>query len=259
MEEDILICQDSLESIFTAVYCAYEWKCIPEHTRIQIGEEEGLRLFARYRSVETDEVRSAKVIRTLRRKFGENFYYTICLALSGCDRDKADAVYHTIAIGLKLVRPETVMEQLAESCVHRVFAISRGAGREYDHLRGFLRFSELENGVLYARIQPKNQLLHFLAEHFSDRLPGDAFLIHDVGREIFAVHEPGRHWFMVQNHDWHMIEESAEEKCYQELFRWFCHKIAIKERENTKLQNQMLPLRFQEFMTEFSENGKGRC
>lgn len=259
MEENILICEDSLESIFTAVYCAYEWKYIPEHTRIQIGEEAELRLFAKYRSVDTDGARSAKVIRTLRRRFGEDFYYTICLALSGRDGDKADAVYHTIALGLKLARPENVMERLAEPCVHRVFAISRGAGREYDHLRGFLRFSELENGVLYAQIKPKNQLLHFLAEHFADRLPGEAFLIHDVGRGIFAVHEPGQPWFMAQNPEWHQIEESGEEKYYQELFRHFCHKIAIKERENRKLQNQMLPLRFQDFMTEFSKNGKGKC
>lgn len=258
MEENILICQDSLESIFTAVYCAYEWKCVPERTRIQIGDEENLRLFAGYRNVEADEVRSTKVIRTLRRRFGEDFYYTVCLALSGTDREKADAVYHTIAIGLGLTRPETVMEHLAEPCVHRVFVLSRGAGREYDHLRGFLRFSELENGVLYARIKSKNHLLHFLAEHFSDRLPSDAFLIHDVGRELFAVHEPGKPWFMVQNTGWRLIEESGEEKYYQELFRHFCHKIAIKERENRKLQNQMLPLRFQEFMTEFPQNGKDK-
>lgn len=259
MEEDILICQDSLESIFTAVYCAYEWKCVPEHTRIQIGEEENLRLFAQYRNVQADETRSTKVIRTLRRRFGEDFYYTVCLALSGNDGDKADAVYHTIAIGLELVRPETVMEHLAEPCVHRVFDLSRGAGREYDHLRGFLRFTELENGALYAQIKPKNHLLHFLAEHFADRFPADVFLIHDVGRGIFAVHEPGKHWFMVQNREWnHPIEESGEEKYYQELFRHFCHKIAIKERENRKLQNQMLPLRFQEFMTEFPQNGKDK-
>ena len=37
----------------------------------------------------------------------------------------------------------------------------------------------------------------------------------------------------------------------QELFRFFCRKIMIKERENRELQRQLLPYRFQEYMVEF--------
>lgn len=50
------------------------------------------------------------------------------------------------------------------------------------------------------------------------------------------------------------MEESADERRMQALFRHFCCQISIEERENPRLQRQMLPLRFREFMTEFNEN-----
>ncbi|MBO5283384.1 MAG: DUF4130 domain-containing protein, partial [Lachnospiraceae bacterium] len=40
---------------------------------------------------------------------------------------------------------------------------------------------------------------------------------------------------------------------YEELFRYFCHKIAIKERKNLALQNQMMPKRFQKYTIEFTK------
>lgn len=36
MEEHILICEDSLEAFFTAVYVAYEKRYRPEETEIQM-------------------------------------------------------------------------------------------------------------------------------------------------------------------------------------------------------------------------------
>ena len=50
------------------------------------------------------------------------------------------------------------------------------------------------------------------------------------------------------------LEFSEEERNIQELFRYFCRKIMIKERENEKLQRQNLPYRFQEYMIEFVKN-----
>lgn len=34
MEETILVCENSLEGILTAVYQAYAWKLIPAQTRV---------------------------------------------------------------------------------------------------------------------------------------------------------------------------------------------------------------------------------
>ena len=48
-----------------------------------------------------------------------------------------------------------------------------------------------------------------------------------------------------------VVQYSDKEQQYQELFSLFHKTIAIKERGNKRLQQQMLPLRFREYMTEF--------
>lgn len=257
MEENILICEDCMEGIFTAVYTAYEKHYLPEHTRIQTSEEENMRLFAVYETVKTNRMKSEKVIRTLKKRFGEEAFLYFCYVLSSEDERKATALYRTIAKGLRLSVPASVLERGAEEEVGIVHRLKENVWREIHHFYGFLRFRELENGVLFAEIRPKNNILEFLAAHFADRFPREHFLIHDTGRRWFAVHEAGKEWFLADGEHLQKEElaESREEKESQELFRHFCHNITIKERRNIGLQKSLLPLRFRPYMTEFQKSG----
>lgn len=253
MEENILICEDSLEGILTAVYTAYEKHCSPERTGIQVSEEGNLRLFAVYEYVETDTEKSGKVLRTLRRRFGGEGCGTICQALASVEEGKATAVYRTIVKGLCLPRPESVLLRYADPDVRTVQKLKCNVWNEMHHLFGFLRFRELQSGILFSEISPKNNITSYLAEHFSDRLPMEHFVICDCGRGLFAVHEAGKRWFLVQNADFDRsaVRESDDEVVCQELFRHFCHKISVEARENKTLQRGMMPLRFRPYMTEF--------
>lgn len=247
-------CEDSPEGIFTAIYSTYEDKCDRSDTRISLTDE--LFLFAEYIPVETDVEKALKVINTLRRRFGEGDYMSICMALSAEEPEKAQAVYRTIASGLsKNCRPGHLLDNLADDAVHTVFALARGANNEFMHLRGFTRFSEVENGVLYSQIRPKNNILTFLMPHFADRFPMENFMLYDSGRGLFGIHPAGKAWYLVRDFDMEVQEEnirfSDAEKFYSNLFRYFCNKIAIPERENIELQKNMLPLRFRKYMGEF--------
>lgn len=256
MEEKYLVCEDSLEGIFTGIYEAYVLKEDHGNIHIQIGEEGNIRLFASYIDVTADAGRAAKVARTINRVLGEEVYLTICMALSSKDSDKGEAVYKTIVHGLQMKNGRQVMDHLANNYIHKVFELSRGANNEAHHLQGFLRFQELENGILFSKIAPKNNIVTFLAPHFADRLPQLDFVIYDEKRGIFIVHPASKQWYIVTetdfNEEW-MLPYSAEEIGYQELFKHFCHKIAIDGRKNLKLQRNMLPLRFQEYMVEFGK------
>jgi len=252
-------CEDSLESIFTAIYNAYEEKRDHDDTIISLNQE--WLLFAQYVPVIPMEEKVLKVIRTLKRRFGEEDYMTICYALASPSEDKAQAVYGTVVEGLRgKYAKGHLFDNLVNDDIHKVFSLSRGAGNESHHLLGFVRFQELENGVLFSRIGPKNNVLTFMMPHFADRFSGENFMIYDEGRGIFGIHPAGKAWYLLQGAD--ILKEavdenpggwelSAKEKEYQELFCHFCHTIAIKERYNTKLQRNMVPLRFQEYMIEF--------
>lgn len=247
-------CEDSLEGVFTAIYNAYEEKRNHADTRISVQEE--YLLFAEYVTVVTDMEKAMKVINTLKRQFGEEDYWAICQALSSEDADKAQAVYQTIVWGLgSKAKRGHLLDNLANDYVHQTFSLARHANNELQHLRGFVRFQELQNGILYSKITPKNNMLPFLMPHFADRFPQENFLLHDGKRGLFGIHPAGEEWYVVRRDD---LEEtgifdqlSEEELEYQRLFRYFCRTIAIKERKNLDLQRNMLPLRFRGNMVEF--------
>lgn len=244
-------CEDSIEGIFTAIYLAYEEKRDHGDTCLSLDDEP--LLFAEDIQVAPDLEKTRKVMGTLNRRFGEDDYLSLCMALAAKDKDKAQAVYRTVADGLKRkVSRGHLFDNLADDHVNRAFALARNTVRELDHLRGFVRFRELENGVLYARIGPKNNILTFLMPHFADRLPMENFVIHDEGREMFGLHPAGRQWYLRCGEERLALPGLSEDELrYQELFRGFCRSITIGERRNEKLQKSMLPLRFREYMTEF--------
>lgn len=276
-----------MESIFTAVYRAYEDRRSREEVCLSLDDEP--LLFATEIRVEEDEKCCMSVIETLCRRFGEENYYDLCLTLASPDPEKAQAVYGTIASGLgRGCAKGHLFDPLADADVNRAFKLARSAGRENNHYQGFTRFEELDQGIMYACIRPKNNLLPFLMDHFADRFPEENFVVHDSGRHLLGVH-PAKSMGAYPNGsmgthsdggmrvhpaksmgvypaesmgaDWLVLGEDApvtqklkyssgEEK-YRMLFKEFCQSITIRERENPGLQKQMLPLRFREYMTEF--------
>ncbi len=247
-------CEDTLEGIFTAIYNIYRDKRNLPDTRVCIEEE--YLLFAEYVVVETDVESAAKVMRTLRDQFGERNFYDICLALASYDSEKAQAVYKTIAYGLK-AKPvkDHLFDHLSDDNVLKAFKLSNTVSREIHHLYGFTRFRELENGILFADISPKNHVLVWLMEHFSDRLPSENFAIFDEGRKLYGIHLSKGQWFLASGEELteglQDVPVSDAEEHYAELFRHFCKRIAINDRKNLDLQRNMLPLYFREYMTEF--------
>ncbi len=256
-------CEDSLEGIFTAIYLAYEEKRDHKDTRISLNDEP--MLFAEDIQVTPDWEKTRKVMNTLNRRFGESDYLNLCRALAAEDEDKAQAVYRTVVDGLeKKVKEGHLFDNLADDNVNRALALSINTRREIHHLRGFVRFQELENGMLYSKIGPKNNILTFLMPHFSDRLPIENFVLYDERRNLFGIHPAGKQWILFCGEEGTgrgdssgaekrlgEIGLSEKELQYQALFRSFCRAITIEGRRNAELQRNMLPLRFREYMFEF--------
>ncbi|MCM1136024.1 MAG: TIGR03915 family putative DNA repair protein [Clostridium sp.] len=254
MEEDYLICEDSLEGVFTGIYNAYLKRKPHGQIHLCFGEDENYRLFAVYEPCPPDDNRAAKVARTILGEFGQEAYMAICRALASEAGDKGEAVYKTVVTGLSMRNKKQVMGNLKNPYVHRVFELARFTANEAHYHVEFLRFRELENGILYAPIGPKNNLITFIVPHFADRLPLENFVIHDKTRDIFALHPAGKDWYLVHGDERLQQEKlsfSEGEKKYRELFAHFFHTIPIEERKSCGLQRNMLPLRYRDYMTEF--------
>ena len=254
MNSIVFNCEDSLEGVFTAIYTSYELKCDHSTTCIRTYAEDNIELFSEYINVNADNEKSLKVARTVNNTFGRQCYIMICQCLASFSSDKANSVYHMIVKGLSSRNKSNLINDLSDEYINRVFVMARESNNEILHLRGFLRFEELSNGVLFSKIGPKNNILTFLAPHFADRLPNENFVIYDEIRQIFVIHPAFKSWIVVTGDyltDNELIK-SADEEVYSSLFRKFCNSVAIKERRNIRLQTQMLPLRFQKYMMEFN-------
>lgn len=257
--ELVLVCEDSAEGILSAIYEVYHRRLNVWHTFIETNGAD-YRLFAEYESIETNADKVKAVLRTLRKEFREEDVLWLDYALAAEDADRGQAIYRTVAQGRYRYHSGQrcgLFDDLKNPYVHKTFSMARRTLNELHHLKGFLRFEEMENGILYADMGPKNNVIALLSRHFADRFPMENFVIHDKPRDLFSVHPAGKDWYLLKGA---MLEgmpeqwvQSEREQDYQELFRHFCHKIAIKERKNEKLQTGMLPLRFREYMTEFGK------
>ncbi len=262
MEEKYLVCEDSLEGIFTGIYDAYALREGHEHVHIQVGEEENLRLFATYVHIFQDPVKTEKVADTLKVRLGEHVYHSLCRAAASCYPDKGEAVYKTVVDALTAGSGSRVMENLRNPYVARCFELARFTANEAHYEIEFLRFQELANtkiardGVLFARIGPKNNVIPFIMPHFADRLSIENFMVYDENRRLFGVHPAREEWYLVTAGDAFVLKDPAyseKEESYQELFRAFHRTIGIRSRENRKLQRQMCAYRYQDYMVEFQQ------
>ncbi|WP_238726560.1 TIGR03915 family putative DNA repair protein [Diplocloster modestus] len=256
MEKVIFVCEDSLDGIFTGIYDAWDSRYGHENVKLIIESEETMELFARYVEVVADGEKAEKVARTLKRRLGDEVFEMICQAAASCASEKADALYRVVVKGLSMSNGKKVMDALADPNVCRVFELSRQAGYEAHHLTGFIRFQELKGGILFSRIRPKNNALTLIGPHFADRLPQENWVIYDDGRELFLMHQAGGYWGLMQgqalNEQW-LADISEEEDQFRQLWRLFTKSISVQARENRLLQRQNLPLRFRNYMPEFTQ------
>ncbi|MDR0221837.1 MAG: DNA metabolism protein, partial [Lachnospiraceae bacterium] len=100
-----LVCEDSLEGIFTAIHAAFATKRPPEEIHLQLGEEGNYQFFAEYVTIAPDPEKSAQTARAAEKRFGAEAYLMLCHALATEDKGKAEAVYRTIIRGLALPKP----------------------------------------------------------------------------------------------------------------------------------------------------------
>jgi len=251
----ILQCEDSLEGIFSGVYEGWAGRYGHENIELCLEKETNLELFVRYIEVPTDEVRAEKVVRTIRRLMGWEVYEAIGRAALSYEPVRGTAIYRLIVKALSMERPGNVLEVLTDWGVMEVTRLARTVWNEAHHLMGFVRFEELENGVLLSKICPKNHVLPAIAPHFTDRLPMENWVIYDERRGLFAVHSKGKDWFLLSGEKLNeeiLTRLSPEETDLQMLWKGFCDSITIQNRKNEELQRQLLPKRFRPYMTEFN-------
>ena len=235
----------TLEGLFTAVFMTYSRKEVP----YIIAEEANLQVMFGQQvfHVKTDEALAKRVENGINKKMGSNAYINIWTAFLSCDIDKATKIYKYICVGMKIGR--SVYTHLSHEDVMAVDKMCLYIGNESHLLKGFVRFSKMENGVYYAKITPNNSVLPVIMPHFSDRYSDQPFIIHDAVHKLAGVYDL-REWYLVETDEINLPENAEDEADWKGLWRSFYNSIAIPERMNKKLRMGLMPKRYWQNMVE---------
>ena len=248
----VFVCGEEPDEIWCAIYDAWMSRLGHQNVRIE-PDGENRELFSEYRDVVVNREKTELVVGRIRSRLSEAIYEQVYKAALSQDRFRADKIYRFLIYAF--AAGASVADMLQIPAVYEVFRMNRHLAREYSHMLGFVRFSQMKEGILLARIKPKNDLTVLLAQHFADRMPEENWIIYDCSRKKAAVHQAGVGWVMVlaDSAEWQSrVEADTDEMVFERLWKTFHQSIAIKERYNPRCQMNMLPLRFRSYMTEFT-------
>lgn len=250
----VFTCRDDFESMMTCVYDA--WASRKGHENVRLIREPVVQqdLFCEYIHVDADEEKVVKVVRSIQRKISYEAYRKVSYAAFSREEDALDAIYRFLILGF--FYGAKVLSMLSFPPVMRIMELQRNVGNEAHYFREFSRFTSIDGNVYVCHMEPKNNVLLFVANHFRDRMPSESWIMIDDNRMTAAVH-PRNEDFYIR----YLTKEEAEELAkteeaedeYTSLWKTFFHTIGIKQRENLACQRNMFPIWMRKHATEFME------
>lgn len=229
------------------------FECYYSHTMpydIQPAENAQQNLFCETLFVKTDIKKAERVEKSITHKISYTALMNVYHAYLSCLDGKELHILNYIHMGYKFGK--ALNNHLALDCVAAVTTAARRALHEAHLFTGFVRFSELEGGIYYAKINPKCFVLPLIAEHFTHRYSSMPFLIHDGTHKMCLVWN-GRECIIREVNSLPRLNFSENEREYRTLWKEFFDTIEIKERHNERCQNTMLPKWYRKNMHEFYE------
>ncbi len=244
---DVVFLYDgSFYGLLAVVFESYYTRVFP--AGIETDENVQERLFCDYEYVETDIKKARRVEESILKKVSARALHNIYYAYLSNEPEKELAIFNYIRAGYKFGK--SVDGRLTLDCVDFVLRAAKNVGNEAHLFKEFIRFAELEGGVYYAAIEPKNNVLPAIEEHFVSRYSSMPFLIHDTVRGECLVYN-GKSAVIHEAKGLPKLNLSESEKEYRALWKCFFDTVEITERHNEACQNTHLPKRFRKNMIEF--------
>ena len=204
-------------------------------------------LIGGYMEVETDQMKAVTVYEAIERKISSYDLRRIYKAYLSNDPDKETKILRYIVLGFREGAKISMLH--GNQTVFDIQSIEKKIEVEKERMLQFVRFSVMENDVLYARIEPDNDVVELIAGHFCDRFKNEPFIIHDVKRSK-ALIAYRKKWYISQFDEEDIPEFSADEHDYRRLWKNYFENIAIRERTNPRCQKNFMPVRYWKHLTE---------
>ena len=245
---DIYLYDNTLDSLLALIVELIKKRIVPFD--IQTIENQENNLFTEIIYLEIENISSN--LQLLKKYITPKIYKSIYYVYLSNFKQKEILLYKFIK--LALVYQEKVFYQRRSDTVNQVIRLGKQVANEAHKLKGFIRFQELENHCLYAKIAPTHNILFLITPHFQKRLKKENWLIEDENRKLYALYNLKQVYYINSN-----IEISIQTKITKteeemaSLWKVFHQTIAIKERTNKKCQQNFMPKKYWKNMLEMEE------
>jgi probable DNA metabolism protein len=231
----------SYEGFLTVVFDAYK---VIEDIEI-VKKTDQLNFFEDCITTRTNLEKAERVEKALVNKISKTFSENVYL----CFNSKFENKETTVARVTKLVFKKglQVLNSADEDC-RRFISMIKNIRSENHKYKGLLRFKKLENQILFATIEPENDILEILLDHFMKRLKNEKFIIYDKIRNkaVFYANNEYR-LYKVENPD---LIYADDEDFFERAWINFYNYIKIDSRENKKLMASNMPKKYWQYLPE---------
>lgn len=150
-----------------------------------------------------------------------------------------------------LIYKNSIFYRTNISSVNEIVKLQKRVSMESHHMKGFLRFKKMKNNFYYAKINPTNNVIYLITNHFKERLKNEYFIIKDTNRNIYALYDKNKITYLTEKEILHLnLDLDDEEENIERLWKTFFKTIAIKERKNLKCQMNHMPKKYWENIIE---------
>lgn len=245
----------TFDGLLSCVFFAYEQKKFPD---LILSESDQKPLFVdeQYRII-TEKEKSLRVWKALEKKLSkiaQNMMLSVWLS----ELPETEMLLFRY-IRKNIDHPEGVEMNFGDDDVLRIKEIAQKVAKEAEQLRQFVRFQETADGIYFAPVSPRYDVLSLIVSHFQSRYAGQPWIIYDTNRntglyyDTRSVVEVSFSQKDLSNLRLGVLDEeklSSDETFFQQMWKEYFKSTTIKERINLKLQRQHMPRRYWRYLTE---------
>lgn len=240
----------------TCIYDAWSYALDHGHGSLRLEREPIYQqsLFDEYVHVDADPEKTEKVVRSIKKQISGQAYMYVFYASLSEEEDALQAIYNFLRVGFAV--GNRVCDMYTNQHVMRMLELKRRVGNESHYFREFARFTSLDNKVYVCHLEPKNNVVMLVGEHFADRMPSEHWMIIDDKRKIAVVHpkdEDNYLRYLTEDEFSVLCQTEDYEDRYTDMWRSFFKAISIKERENIACQRNLFPIWMRKHAVEFDK------
>lgn len=190
-----------------------------------------------------------ELIERIINKIGVGSFLIVYYVFLSNDDNKELLIYEYLLNSLKHKDKIRFMRNI--DSVNKCLKISKYVKGEVHRFKGFVRFRELDNGILYSEIEAENNILQLLSNHFKKRLKNEYWIIRDNKRNLVSVYDKKECYIFDSDID---IKENEKDDCFEDMWKEFYKTIGIKERKNDRCRMNFMPKKYWKYIIEVSED-----